>query len=417
MSRVAGRELTIVEGQGSWVTDDHGRRYLDASAGLWYCNAGHGRKRLADAAFEQMSRLAAYQTFDVFANAPALALAERLLRLADFDQGAVFFTNGGSDGIDSAVKIARRYWDASGQPERQLVIARSGAYHGMNGYGTSLSGIDANGTGWGRLPGGALHIARDDADELERTLERHGPRVAAFLGEPVQGAAGVYPPPKGYWQRVAELCRRHGVLLIADEVVTGFGRLGTWFGCQRFGIEPDLMVTAKGLSSGYLPIGAVIATRRLLDVLWSSDAGVFRHGYTYSGHPTACAVALANLDAIEDERLVEQVGKLEPILARELASLATHPLVKEVRSIGLLAGVELASPARAADPEIVTRVVEAARKRGVLVRNLLGRTLQVSPPFVIEPDEIRLIARVLGQVLDDLEREWVIPSARGQETA
>lgn len=398
-----GSEVVFERGEGAWIYDTTGRRYLDGSAGLWYCNVGHGRAELAEAAAVQMRKLASYQIFDRFANQPALELAERLTELTPTrDAGAVFFTSGGSDAVDTAAKIARRYWSAGGHPERQILVAREGAYHGVNAFGTSLSGIPANASGWGVLVPDTVQVDRHSIDALDELLRLHAGQVAAFIAEPVQGAAGVHPPAPGYWSAVQELCRRHDVLLIVDEVVTGFGRLGEWFGSSRFDIRPDLLVCAKGLSSGYMPIGAVVAGERILDVLWSADAGAFRHGYTYSGHPAACAVALANLDIIEEECLIQRVRALEPVLERELRALGAHPMIDEVRAVGLLAGIELSEQRRALIPDLGERVVTGARERGVLVRNLLGKTLQISPPFVIKEEEIAFIAAVLTAVLDDL---------------
>jgi adenosylmethionine-8-amino-7-oxononanoate aminotransferase len=398
------QDVVLVDGDGAWVSDAQGRRYLDASAGLWYCNVGHGRAALAHAAAEQIGALETYQTFDVFATPPALELAERLRSLARLgDRSAAFFTNGGSDAIDTAAKIARRYWTLAGEPRRTTIVVREGAYHGMNAYGTSLAGIPLNAAGWGPLVTDVEIVPRHDAAALERLLGERGDSVAAFIGEPVQAAGGVHPPVEGYWERVQACCRRHDVLLIADEVVTGFGRLGTWFGSHRYGIEPDMLVGAKGLSSGYQPIGAVIAGERVLDVLWGADAGPFRHGYTYSGHATACAVALANLDIVEAEGLIERVAELEPVLAFALAPLAAHPLVAEVRAAGLLCGIEIDAGARRRRPQLLAEIVAAARRRGVLVRGLLGSTLQVSPPFVIVAEEIDLLAGVLQETLDELE--------------
>jgi putrescine---pyruvate transaminase len=406
MSTVSPREVVIERGDGVWVFDTDGRRYLDASASLWYCNVGHGRKELADVAARQMGRLAAYQIFDVFANPPALGLADRVCELAAMDGDcAAFFTTGGSDGIDTAAKMARRYWALADQPQRRAILSREGAYHGMNAYGTSLAGIEANAAGWGPLVREVVQVPRDSVAAIERALEEHSGQVAAFVGEPVQGAAGVYPPAPGYWSDVQALCRAHDVLLIADEVVTGFGRLGQWFGSHRYGIEPDMIVGAKGLSSGYLPIGVVIASPRICDMLWSRVAGPFRHGYTYSGHPAACAVALENLRILEEEGLLQRVVELEPKLRETIGGLGSHPLVQEVRVAGLLAGVEIAESARRKDTAIVERVVVGARERGVLVRNLLGRSLQISPPLVIEPQEIEQVASTLRETLDHLARQ------------
>jgi adenosylmethionine-8-amino-7-oxononanoate aminotransferase len=414
MARVPGREFVLDRGEGVWVFDREGRRYLDASGALWYCAVGHGRRELAEIAAAQMQRLAGYQIFDVLANEPALELAKRICELARMQgRSAVFFASGGSDGIDTAAKIARRYWTLLGEPSRRLIIARDGAYHGMHAYGTSLAGIEANATGWGPLVRDVTHVPRDDVGALERAFEQHPGQVAAFVGEPVQGAGGVYPPPRDYWRDVADLCRAHDVVLIADEVVTGFGRLGEWLGSHRYGIEPDMIVTAKSLSSGYMPIGAVVAAERILDVLWAEDAGPFRHGYTYSGHPVACAVALGNLRILDDEGLLQRVRELEPVLGDAFAALQSHPLVEEVRAVGLLAGVEISASARAAQPSIVEKVLLGARERGVLFRNLIGKTLQISPPFVIDPDELMVMASTLRETLDEVEA-GLRPAAKSQ---
>jgi putrescine---pyruvate transaminase len=416
MARVPGSELTIVAGDGCWVTDDQGRRYLDASASLWYCNIGHGRAELADAAAAQMRRLAAYHTFDVFTNEPARELARRLAQMSPTGPGsAVFLTSGGSESVDTAAKLARRYWEVRGETQRRLIIAREGAYHGMAAYGTSLAGIPPNQAGWGPLVREVAHVDADDVDALSEELDRHRGEVAAFIGEPVRGAGGVYPPRADYWQQVQALCREHDVLLIVDEVVTGFGRLGVQFACERFGIVPDLVCAAKGISSGYAPLGAVLSGARVREALWSPGVGPVRHGYTYSGHPTACVVALANLDVLEREALYDRVRELEPVLGEQLGPLAQHPLVDEVRTIGLLAGVELSAATRASVPDVCERVTRRAREHGVLVRNLLGHSLQISPPFVITVEELAHLAQVLRTSLDEtaveLAGDRVTPSA------
>jgi adenosylmethionine-8-amino-7-oxononanoate aminotransferase len=400
MASLAGHAVTIVRGEGSYVYDDRGRPYLDALASLWYCNVGHGRAELADAAAAQMRRLAAYQTFEPFTNPPAEALARRVAALAPMPGAKVFLTpGGGSDAVDTAAKLARSYWRALGQESKQVTIARSHAYHGMNAYGTSLGGIPANTEPFVPLVSHIEHVAWDDAPALEKAIETVGAgRVAAFFCEPVIGAGGVYPPPEGYLAAVREICRRHDVLFIADEVITGFGRTGAWLASERFALDPDMITTAKGLSSGYAPIGAVIASTRVAEPFWRpGSAEVFRHGYTYSGHPAACAVAAANLDLIEREQLVARVAGLEPVLARALAPLAGHDLVAEVRAgTGLLAAVEIVEDARTADPGLGPRLVAEIRERGVITRLLRGAALQISPPFVITEGEIARIAEVFG---------------------
>ena len=404
MANVAGHAVTIVRGAGSQVFDDHGRPYLDALASLWYCNVGHGRAELADAAAAQMRQLAAYQTFELFDNPPGAALAARVAALAPMPGAKVFLTpGGGSDAVDTAAKLARGYWRARGQGSKQVTIARSHAYHGMNAYGTSLGGIPANTEPFVPLVNLVEHVTWDDAPALEKAIETVGAgRVAAFFCEPVIGAGGVYPPPPGYLASVREICRAHDVLFVADEVITGFGRTGAWLASERFALDPDMITTAKGLSSGYAPIGAVIVSSRVAEPFWRpGSAEVFRHGYTYSGHPTACAVALANLDLIEREQLVARVARLEPVLAGALAPLAGHDLVAQVRAgTGLLAAVEIAGAARAADPGLGPRLVAGIRERGVITRLLAGAALQVSPPFVITEAEIARIAEVFAAALD-----------------
>jgi len=404
MATLAGHTVTVVRGEGSWVFDDQGRAYLDALASLWYCNVGHGRAELADAAAAQMHQLAAYQTFEPFSNQPAEALARRVAGLSPLTGAKVFLTpGGGSDAIDTAAKLARSYWRALGQESKQITIARSHAYHGMNAYGTSLGGIPANTQPYGPMVSLVEHVPWDDAAALDKVIESAGPgRVAAFFCEPVIGAGGVYPPPEGYLASVREICRRHDVLFIADEVITGFGRAGAWLASERFALDPDMITTAKGLSSGYAPIGAVIVSAPVAEPFWRPGSQeMFRHGYTYSGHPTSCAIALANLDLIEREQLVARVADLEPVLASTLAPLAAHELVAEVRAgTGLLAAVEIAEDARTADPGLGPRLVAEIRDRGVITRLLRGVALQISPPFVITEAEIARIAEVFAAAFD-----------------
>jgi putrescine---pyruvate transaminase len=397
MAKVPGNELVLVRGEGAWLEDDGGNRYLDATASLWYCNVGHGRTELAEVAAAQMRELPAYSTFGHYANRPALELAERLAAIAPMDDAAVFLTTGGSDAVETAGKMARRYWQLRGEPGRTVLVARSEAYHGMNAYGTSLAGIGPNAAGWGTLIPDVLHVPYDDAGALERVLAEQGDRIAGFIGEPVIGAGGVIAPSDGYWDRVQAACAAAGVLLIADEVITGYGRTGPWFGSERYGIRPDLVTSAKGLTSGYLPLGAVLAGPRVRDVLWADDAGMFRHGYTYSGHAAACAVAIANLDIIEREGLRDRVRELEPVLTRVLGELEREPLVAATRTAGLLGAVQIDAEARTAHPGLVDRIVGELQADGVLLRGLVGHSLQISPPFVISEEEIELLGeRIAG---------------------
>jgi adenosylmethionine-8-amino-7-oxononanoate aminotransferase len=269
------------------------------------------------------------------------------------------------------------------------LIGRRHAYHGMHAWGTSLGGIPMNLEGFGTLVGDVVHVDADSVDDLADTIERLGPdRVAAFIGEPVIGAGGVLPPPDGYWREVAELCREHDVLLIADEVITGFGRLGHRFGCDRYGFAPDLLVFAKGVTSGYMPLGGVVVGARVQEPFWRGDGAPFRHGYTYSGHAAACAAGLANLEILERERLVDRVAEIEPLLAQRVDALRDEPLVRETRAVGLMAAVELDADALEREPRLLDRVVAGAREHGVLTRSLRGRALHVSPAFVVSPQQL-----------------------------
>jgi putrescine aminotransferase len=407
-SLAAGGLVTITGGAGATVFDDRGRPYLDALASLWYCNIGHGRAEVADAAAAQARQLAAYQVFETFTNRPAEALARRVSDLAPMADAKVFFTpGGGSDAIDTAAKLARAYWRAVGQPGKQVIIGRTHAYHGVNAYGTSLGGIPLNAEAFSPLVPLVERVPWDDASALAKQIEQTGAdRVAAFFCEPVVGAGGVYFPPDGYLDRVQEICREQDVLFVADEVITGFGRAGAWFGSERFGVEPDLMTVAKGLTSGYAPLGAVLAGPRVAEPFWRpGSAEIFRHGYTYQAHPTACAAGLANLDVLEREQLVARVRDLEAVLGARLAPLARLDLVAEVRTgAGLLGAVEIAESARTADPGLGARLVRAIRERGVITRLLRGVALQVSPPFVITEAEIARIAEAFGDALDEAAR-------------
>jgi len=391
MALVAGHETVMDHGEGVWLWDNHNHRYLDATAGLWYCFVGHGRSELAEVAARQMKKLAAYSIFGDLANEPARELAEKLALISPIENAVVFFTSGGSESIETAAKLIRHYWIAVGHPERRWLVTRGGSYHGMAGYGTSLAGIEANATGYGELIPGVLRIPADDPEALARVADQHPGQIAGFFGEPVRGAGGVYPPPEGYWPEIRRICDENDILLVADEVITGFGRLGAWFGSSRFGIVPDIITGAKGVTSGYLPLGVVICSARVQEPFWRGTAGMLRHGYTYSGHATACAVGIANLEIIDKERLLSRVSALEPVLAAEMRRLFEHPLVEEVRSVGLTAAFQLSGEARTRNPKIVDDVVRESRRNGVITRSLLGHSVQISPPLVITEKEIHFM--------------------------
>jgi len=391
-------ELVIDRGQDVWVWDATGRRYLDATASLWYANVGHGRPEIAEAIAQQVTRLEAYSAFGDLSNEPARMLADQLAALAPMPDARVFLGSGGGDGIDTAAKLARRYWHESGHPERDRLIVRANAYHGTHGYGTSLAGISANRVSWGPLLPEVSVIEWDSLDALRDEIDRVGvDRVAAIFLEPVIGAGGVYPPPRGYIEGVAALCRETGMLLVCDAVICGFGRLGTWFGIERWGIEPDLIVFAKGVSSGYLPLGGVVASGRVADPFWKAPGGpVFRHGTTWAAHPVCCAAALANLRVLRRDQLLERGRDLENALFAAMSRLADHDLVVEVRGgCGLLAAAELRPEA---SPVALTM---AARKHGVLLR-ALGSAVAVSPPLTVTTDHFELITDAVFAALDEL---------------
>jgi putrescine aminotransferase len=397
-------ELVIDRGEGAWVFDADGRRYLDATASLWYCNVGHGIAEIGDAAAAQMRRLAAYSTFGDLVNQPVLDLAERVGDYAPVADPKVFLTSGGSDSIDTAVKLVRRYWQAKGQPDRNLVVSRTGSYHGMHLAGTSLAGIDSNKAGYGPLMEGTAAVTWDSADALAELIEHAGAeRVGAFFCEPVIGAGGVFHAPDGYLAKVRSICREAGVLFVADEVVTGFGRVGAWFASERFGLDPDLIVCAKGITSGYLPLGALIASGRVAEPFFDGTVGLWRHGYTYSGHAAVAAAALANLDVMEREDLVSRSATLEKDLAAALRPLALHALVSEVRvAEGVLAAVQIDPAAIAEDPALPAKAIAAARRNGVMSRSLATGAIHISPPLVITTDELGELADGLRRALDDV---------------
>jgi putrescine---pyruvate transaminase len=419
MAQSAGREIVIARGRGATIWDREGNEYLDATASLWYCNVGHGRPEIARAITRQLERIESFHTFDVYANEPALELAERISAIAPMPDARVFLTpGGGSDAVDSACKLARRYWSAVGRPEKTVIVARRHAYHGMNGYGTSVAGIEPNREGFGELIREVELVEWDSVDELRAVLARNGHRIAAFIGEPVIGAGGLYPPPDGYWRAVAAACREHDVLFISDEVICGFGRLGRWFGCEYYGVEPDLMTCAKGLTSGYLPLGAVIASDRVAAPFWQGeDAPMLRHGYTYAGHPVSCAAALANLDILESEGLVERVRDIAPrFQALLVETFADCDLVGPIRGAGLLAAVPIEDAALAHEPTLPLQVAARSRERGCMVRGLSG-AIQLSPPFVITDAEMELVATRLRAAFDDVAAELtsavaIAPAAR-----
>ena len=413
----AGPSLLLVRGEGSSYFDAEGREYLDALGGIQLCEIGHGRTELAAVAADQMAQLEYAPMVWNFGNERAAELAHRLVELAPDGIEQVFFTNGGSESCESAIKMARLYHHNRGEPERTFVLSLSHSYHGMTYGALSASGLSGLKVGVGELPGGFYHLAtpypyREELyggedpfafclRELEETIVRLGPeRIAAFIGEPVLTVGGVIVPPREYWEAVTRVCRESGILLIADEVVTAFGRLGEWFASPAWGMEPDLIATAKGLTSGYLPLGAVLASGEVGETLRNAESG-FMHGYTYCGHPVACAVALENLAIIDREDLCGNAVRVGGRLLDGLQTLLDLPVVGDVRGAGLLASVELVADKASRTPITVRRQEIADRVRdeqGVIVRSIYQNVI-LAPCLVLTEDEADRIVDALRQVL------------------
>jgi putrescine---pyruvate transaminase len=413
----------ITRAEGCWLWDSEGNRILDGMAGLWCVNVGYGRAELVEAARRQMATLPFYNTFFQCATAPAIELAARLAAIAPAGLSRVFFANSGSEANDSVVKLVRYFWKLKGKPKKQTMIGRTYAYHGVTLAAASLSGLpnmhpqfDLPLPGFVHVPapywyaeGGELtpeRYGRHAAQALEHKILELGPEtVGAFIGEPVQGAGGVIVPPEGYWAEVQRICRQYDVLLVADEVICGFGRTGRWFGSERFGIEPDIMTMAKGLSSGYVPIAAVLLGPRVGDAL-ATAGEEWAHGFTYSGHPVAAAVALENLRVIEAEGLHERAGgPFGDYFAEALAQLADHPLVGEVRTCGLLGALELVEDKKTRRYFPPPRKVGLTCREHCIANGLVMRAVRdvmiLSPPLIITEAEIdQMVAK--GRLALDL---------------
>jgi adenosylmethionine-8-amino-7-oxononanoate aminotransferase len=398
MPTASKRRMVITRGQGVWVETLTGERLIDATSSLWHANIGHGRERLARAAYDQMVKLETYHTFGRTANEPALVLADRLAAEAPMTGAKVMLTSGGSDSVDLACKLARRHWQLEGRARKKLILSRHNAYHGLHAFGTSVAGLAYNRDGYGTdsLVPETARISTNDLDQVSRTVQELGPdSIAAIIAEPVIGTGGVIGPAEGYLEGLEALCREHDLLLIADEVITGFGRTGHMFASQRWDIEPDLVTMAKGITSGYAPLGGVLVAPRVADRFFAGpDAPIFRHGLTYSGHATACAVALANLDVLAEESLVAQARRLEAVLEQMVKPLRDSELVVDVRAgAGFLAGVQLRAEVDA-DP-----VIDACAESGVLIRTIHDNTLQICPPFVCTDDDVAQIVDAIDGAL------------------
>jgi len=425
MKELNAKGTRIIErAEGRHIWDSTGKKYLDGFAGLWCVNVGYGRKSIADAAYRQMQELPYYNSFFGTTTPPAILLAQKIASHAGPHMNRVFFTNSGSEATDTWFRMARVYWKALGMPEKTLVIARRNGYHGSTVAGASLGGMKLMHE-QGNLPiDGIHHIGQpywyaeggdlspeefglQAARELEAKIDEVGEdKVAAFVAEPIQGAGGVIIPPDTYWPEISRICKARNILLVSDEVICGFGRLGSWFGYQHYGFEPDLAPIAKGLSSGYLPIGGVLVSDRVADVM-VNEVGDFFHGYTYSGHPVAAAAALENLRIIEDEGLVERIrDDIGPYFAKGWKSLEAHPVVGQADCVGLIGGLQLAADKatrrRYAKPDDIGSLVRNhCLENGLIMRATADRML-ASPAFTITRGEVDEMVVTLSKALDHL---------------
>ena len=382
--------ISVQRGMGARVMDTRGRWYVDGLAALWYCNVGHGRRELIDAAARQMGELATFHSFDIFTNPAADELARRLVELAPMSDSRVFFTNSGSEAVDTAMKLARLAQARAGHPERTVIVSRVPSYHGVTYGGLSATGNPANHEGFGPLVGDVIQVPAHDLDALDAVFAVHGDRIAAVIAEPVIGAGGVHPAVDGYLQGVRERCDRHGAFLVLDEVITGFGRLGRWWGAEFYGVRPDLVTFAKAVTSGYVPLGGVLVGPDVHQVLSQDPTFVLRHGNTYAGHPTACAVALANLDVIESDGLLERATQIGDRLVERLAPLVDGERVREVRGEGAVRALGFGEGLDA------TSIRNGLLERGVILRPLGASTLAICPPLVISDDELDSITTALA---------------------
>lgn len=425
----------ITRASGVHLWDSDGNCILDAMSGLWCVNVGYGREEISEAIARQSRQLPYYNTFFQTSHPPAIELAELLAELAPGPLNHTFFCSSGSEANDTVVRLVRHYWACQGQPQKSVIISRKNAYHGSTMAGASLGGMRPMHAQGGLPIPGIEHIdqpywygeggdldpetfGRQRALALEAAIERLGAdRVAAFIAEPIQGAGGVIIPPQSYWPEIQRICRQHDVLLVADEVICGFGRTGRWFGCQSFGFEPDLLVFAKGVSSGYQPLGGVMLSDAVT-ARFVASAGEFFHGYTYSGHPTACAAGIANLRILRDEGIVERAARdTAPYLAERWHTLADHPLVGETRMLGLIGALELSpDPARRAPfPGEAGKVGLMCRERcfanGLVMRHVRD-SMVVAPPLIISREQIDdLVARArrsLDETLAEARRAGLV---------
>ncbi len=384
--------INIVRGDMARLWDSDGTQYIDAIGSLWYCQIGHGRKEMADAIAAQVSTLETYSTFDPFTNPIADAVAERVASLSPIENARVFLCGSGSESIDTAMKLARTAQIQAGHPERSVIITRDRGYHGTNYGGTSAQGLPLNKVGYGPLLEGVIQVDADNIEEMAKAADQNKGRIAAIIAEPVQGAGGVWPSSSEYLTQLRRICDDNGALLIFDEVITGFGRLGTWFGAQYYGVTPDMITFAKGVTSGYQPLGGVITGARVNDPLLADPAFFLRTGYTYSGHATVCAAALKNLEIIERENLLARSAHVGALIEDGLRALTDDGTITGYRGAGAIWAGKLPEGRDA------TVVRDEMIRRGVIARAIPG-VIAFCPPFVITDDEVGRVLDVFASVV------------------
>ena len=387
--------ITVVRGEGSLIWDADGKEYVDAMSSLWYCAVGHGRQEIADAIGRQAAQLAAYSCFDPFTNGPADELAERLVDLTPIPDARVFYCQSGSEAVDTAMKLARLTHVLAGHPERTLIISRNRGYHGTNYGGTTAQGLPPNKEGWGPLLPDVVQVPHDDVEALAQLMAERSEEIAAVVTEPVQGAGGVWPPPEGYLQAVRRLCDQHGALLVFDEVITGFGRLGSWFGAQHFGVTPDITSFAKAVTSGYQPLGGVFVGRKVLDPLEADPTYLLKTGYTYSGHATACAAGLANLAIMEREGLLDEARRIGARLGAGLQAIAADGLVDHARGEVAMWAVGMK------EGQDAQQIRDRMRELGVITRGIAAHSCTFCPPLVTTDEQIDRIIDALATAVSE----------------
>lgn len=424
-----GPKAIIEKGEGVYLYDITGKKYIDAMSSLWNVNIGHGNKELGEVAKQQMDQLAFSSCFTTFSHRPAILLAEKIASIAPEGLNAVFFTSGGSESNDSAVKLVRHYWIIQGQPERRKIISLSRGYHGVAAASTSVTGIPEFWGMAGHMMTDFIHAkthyqrgTEESIASIRKVIEEVGPEtIAAFIAEPVQGAGGVLIPPEDYFKEIRKLCDEYGILFIADEVICGFGRTGKMFGIENFGVTPDLMTFAKGVTSGYIPLGGVIVSDHVHNVLKEKSKGTLFHGFTYSGHPTAAAVALKNIEIIEREGLVENSRKMGEVLLERFKEIKEKlNIVGEVRALGLLGAVELVEDPEtnkrfAPELKVAPRVIEELHQRGVICRSVSYEGTDIicfSPPLIMNEEQINDMVEKLYESILAVQKELEVQLAK-----